>query len=141
MNFFKWVGFILLYPLMSSIVYFVFINLTTLFGVWLISKLNLFFLLLIGGFIQTIIYVILFAGAAMYTDFISKSSPKGKVAIFYKLIVNLILVFYSFKSVYLVSDVIFGSLKGILLGFSMVPLYLGVIYYTILQPFFEEESY
>jgi len=141
MNFFKWIGFILLYPIMSSLVYYVFINLTTLFGVWLISKLNLFFLLFIGGFIQSIIYIILFTGAALYTDFISKSSPKGKVAIFYKLIINLILAFYSFKSVYLVSDIIFGSSKGILLGLSMVPLYIGVIYYTIVHPFIEEEIF
>jgi len=141
MNFFKWVGFILLYPIMSSFVYFIFINLTTIFGIWLVSKLNLFFLLLIGGTIQSIIYMILFTGAALYTDFISKNSPKGKIAIFYKLIINLILAFYCFKSVYVVSDIIFGSVKGIVLGLSMVPLYLGVIYYTIVHPFIEEEIF
>lgn len=139
MNFFKWLGFLLFYPVMTSLTYYILINLTTALGLWLVSKLSLFWLIFIGGTIQGVIMTILFGGAIIYTNFIAKSSPKGKIASFYKLIINLIIAFISFRSIYLMSDIIFGSIKGILLGLSLVPIYFGVVFYTFIHPFVNDD--
>ena len=141
MNIFKWLGFLIFYPIMTLITYYILINLTTAFGLWLITKLNLFWLIFIGGIIQGVIYLILFGGASLYTNFIAKSSPKGNIAKFYKLIINLIIAFISFRGIYIYSltDIFSASAKGLLLGFSLVPVYLGVLYYTFIAPFIEED--
>lgn len=139
MNFFKWLGFLVFYPITTSIVYYVFINLTTALGLWLISKMSLFTVIFLGGIIQSIIYTIVFGGAMIYISFISQSIPKGGVAKGYMLIINVIVAFLTFRTVYFFSDVLFDSTKGILLGLSLVPIYLGVLYYTFLQPFMDED--
>ena len=129
MNIFKWLGFLIFYPIMTLITYYILINLTTAFGLWLITKLNLFWLIFIGGIIQGLIYLILFGGASLYTNFIAKSSPKGNIA------------FISFRGIYIysITDIFSASAKGLLLGFSLVPVYLGVLYYTFIVPFIEED--
>ena len=138
----KWLTLLIGYPLVSFIFFLIFFWGVPLAGYWILDKLNLFFIILLGGFLTSLLFGAVAYGGAGFSLLIYKCVPHNWFAVVYISLWNLWFAGNNFFTMYQNFDEIFlSSFKGVILAFAWVPLVFYFLFFMVITPFALNEDY
>ena len=132
----KWLTLLIGYPVVSFVFFLILFWGVPLAGFWILDKLHLFLIILLGGFLTSLLFGAVALGGGGFSLLVYNTVPHNWFSIVYISLWNL---WFAGNNIYVMyqnfDDLFMSSSKGILLALGWVPLVVYFLFYLAMAPF------